>query len=144
MASGCDKRGHSSSVSGCQGSIWTAEVETKNRAETCLTLPRYHQPRKSGRYRPEARKGRRSASGKRPPGAPRQSGNRGPRRSGKSHKSSSQSSGNEKTCENAAPCGLLEVVGRLAWTGDARRGARAQAPLARGLIPGMRISEHLE
>ena len=34
-----------------------------------------------------------------------------------------------KQPQQAVPCGLLEVVGRLAWIGDARRGARAQAPL---------------
>ena len=39
-----------------------------------------------------------------------------------------------KAIQQSAPCGLLEVVGRLAWTGDARRGARAQAPLARKMI----------
>ena len=35
-----------------------------------------------------------------------------------------------------APCSRLVVVGRLAWTGDARRGARAQAPLVQYLDRG--------
>ena len=73
------------------------------RRDACLTSPRRHQPGKSGRYKPGARRGRRNASGKHKPGVPRQSGNKGPRKSGKSHKSGSQSSGSEKRLSKLPP-----------------------------------------